>query len=160
MAQPAPRARCPSGPSGSSYPSLARVFERFGVWAALWAMIAMAVMPTISHAMVRFSAQTGSSMVMEICTTRGVERISMDPGLQLTDESVDVESKTLPASHDLNAEHCPMCGQTGHSGMPPPSKSLLKLSGLSDAQPRLFLLAPRPLFAWLQARPRGPPHIS
>ena len=160
MTQPAPRARCPSAQSGSSYPSLARVFERFGVWAALWAMIAMAVMPTISHAMVRFLAQPGSAMVMEICTTRGVERISMDPGLQPADESVDVESKTLPASHDLNAEHCPMCGQTGHSGMLPTSQSLLKLPRLSDAPPRLFLLAPRPLFAWLQARPRGPPHIS
>ena len=160
MAQPAPRARCLSGQSGSSYPSLPRVVEHLGVWAALWAMIAMAVMSTISHAMVRFSAQPESAMVMEICTTRGVERISMDPGLQLADESVDVESKTLPASHDLNAEHCPMCGQTGHSGMPPLSRPLLKLSGLSDAPPRLFLLAPRPLFAWLQARPRGPPHIS
>jgi hypothetical protein len=139
---------------------LPRVFERFGVWAALWAMIAMAVMPTISHAMVRFSAQNGPAMEMEICTTRGVERISMDPGLQLADESIDVESNTLPASHDLNAEHCPMCGQSGHSALPPPSQSVLKLSGLSDAPPRLFLLAPRPLFAWLQARPRGPPHIS
>jgi len=139
---------------------LPRVFERFGVWAGLWAMIAMAVMPTISHAMVRFSAQTGPAMEMEICTTRGVERISMAPGLQLTNQSAGAGSKTLPASHDLNAEHCPMCGQTGYTGMPPPSQTLLKLPGLSDAPPQLFLLASRPLFAWLQARPRGPPHIS
>ena len=150
----------PSGPLGSSYRSLSRVVERVGVWAALMAMIAMAIMPTISHAMLRFSAPTGTPMVMEVCTTRGVERISMDPGLQFTDQSKDVGSKTLPASHDLNAEHCPMCGQSGHSGLPPPAQSVLKLPGLSDVPPRLFLLAPRPLFAWLQARPRGPPHNS
>jgi hypothetical protein len=139
---------------------LPRVVERLGVWAALWAMIAMAVMPTISHAMVRFSGHAAPAMVMEICTTRGVERLSMDPGLQLADEVVSIESETLPASHDLNAEHCPMCGQTAHSGMPPTSRPLSKLPRLSDAPPRLFLLASHPLFAWLQARPRGPPHIS
>ena len=134
--------------------------ERVGVWAALWAIIAMAITPTISHAIVRFSELAGTPMVMEVCTTRGVERISMAPGLKLADEAVDAGSKTLPASHDLNAEHCPMCGQSGHSGLPLPVHSLLKLPGLSDAPPRLFLLAPRPLFAWSQSRPRGPPHIS
>ena len=143
-----------------SYPRLSRIVERVGVWAALWAMIVMAIMPTISHAIVRFSEPAGAPMVMEVCTTRGVERVSMAPGLQWTDPSKDVGSKTLPASHDLNSEHCPMCGQSGHSAMPSPAQSLLKLPGLSDAPPRLFLLAPRPLFAWLQARPRGPPHIS
>jgi len=150
----------PSGQLGSSYLSFSRVVEHVGVWAALMAMIAMAIMPTISHAMVRFSEPAGAPMVMEVCTTRGVERISMDPGLQLTDPSKVAGSKTLPASHDLNAEHCPMCGQSGHSALPPPAQSVLKLPGLSDAPPRLFLLAPSPLFAWLRARPRGPPHIS
>ena len=137
-----------------------RVVERLGVWAALWAMIAMAVMPTISHAMVRFSGHAAPAMVMEICTTRGVERLSMDPSPQIAVESIDAQSKTLPAPHDLSAEHCPMCGPTGHSGMPPTSQPLSKLPRLSDAPPRLFLLASHPLFAWLQARPRGPPHIS
>jgi len=160
MSKRAPRIGRPSWRPGGLYSRLSRIVERVGVWAALWAMIAMAFMPTISHAMVRFSAPTGSPMVMEVCTTRGVERISMDPGLQLTDQSADVGSKTLPASHDLNAEHCPMCGQSGHSALPPPSQSVLKLPGLSDAPPRLFLVAPRPLFAWLQARPRGPPPNS
>ena len=160
MSKRAPRANHSLGRIVISYLRLSRVFERVGVWAALWAMVAMAIMPTISHAIVRFSEPAGAPMVMEVCTTRGVERISMAPGLQLTDSSKDVGSKTLPASHDLNAEHCPMCGQSGHSALPPPSQSVLKLSGLSDAPPRLFLLAPRPLFAWLQARPRGPPHIS
>jgi len=160
MTQRAPRTNHPSGKSVSQRPALFRLAERIGVWAALCAMIAMAIAPTISHAIVRFSGQPAPAMVMEVCTTRGVERISMAPGLQLTDPSKDEGSKTLPASHDLNAEHCPMCGQSGHSALPPPSQSVLKLPGLSDAPPRLFLLAPRPLFAWLRARPRGPPHIS
>ena len=160
MAQRAPRTNHPSGQSISPPQGLSRVVERFGVWAALWAMIAMAIMPTISHAMVRFSGPSGPAMMTEVCTTRGVERISVDPGLQSTNPLRDAGSNSLPASHDLNAEHCPMCGQTGYSGMPPPSQSLLKLPGLSDAPPQLFLLASRPLFAWLQARPRGPPHIS
>ena len=150
----------PSRQSGSSYPNLPGVVERLGVWAALWAMIAMAISPTISHAIVRFSAPAGAPMVTEICTTRGVERLSLNPSLHLTDESADAESRTLPAPHNLNGEHCPLCGQSGHSGLPPPAQSLLKLPGLSDAPPRLFLLASHPLFAWLQARPRGPPHIS
>ena len=160
MSKRAPRIGRPSWRPGGLYSRLSRIVDRVGVWAALWAMIAMAVMPTISHAIVRFSAPAGAPMVMEVCTTRGVERISMALGLQLTDPSKDGGSKTLPASHDLNAEHCPMCGQSGHPAMPPPSQSLLKLPGLSGAPPRLFLLAPSPLFAWLQVRPRGPPNIS
>ena len=160
MSRRASRTGRPSRRPGRSYPRLSRIVEHVGVWAALMAMVAMAIMPTISHAIVRFSEPVGVPMVMEVCTTRGVERISMAPGLQLTDPSKGVGSKTLPASHDLNAEHCPMCGQSGHSVMPPLAQSLLKLPGLSDAPPRLFLLAPRPLFAWLQARPRGPPPNS
>ena len=160
MTQRAPRTNHPSRQSFSQRPALFRLAERIGVWAALCAMIAMAIAPTISHAIVRFSAPAGTPMLMEICTTRGLERISTEPGLQLTDQSADAGSKTLPASHDLNSEHCPMCGQSGHSGLPPPAQPVLKLPGLSDVPPRLFLLAPRPLFAWLQARPRGPPNIS
>ena len=160
MIERTPRTSHTSGHSISLPQGLARVVERLGVWAALWAMIAMAIMPTISHAIVRFSEPADAPMVMEVCTTRGVERISMNPGLQLMDQSADAGSKTHPASHDLISEHCPMCGQSGHSALPPPSQTLLKLPGISDAPPRLFLLAPRPLFAWLQARPRGPPHNS
>ena len=156
----AQRTSRPSAKPAGSHPRLLRTIERAGVWAALWAMVAMTIMPTISHAIVRFSGPSGPAVMTEICTTRGVERISLAPGLQLTNQSADAGSKTLPASHDLNAGHCPMCGQTGHTGMPPPSQTLLKLPGLSDAPPQLFLLASRPLFAWLQARPRGPPHIS
>lgn len=160
MTFPAQRTSHPSAKPAGSHPRVVRIIERVGVWAALLAMVAMAIMPTISHAIIRFYAPSGPEMVMEVCTARGVERISMDAGLAVADDSVDPDSKTLPASHDLNAEHCPMCGQTGHSGMAPPSQSLLKLPGLSDAPPRLFLQSPRPLFAWLQAKPRGPPLIS
>ena len=160
MSERASRTNHSSGQSVSQRPALFRLAERIGAWAALCAMIAMAIAPTISHAIFRFSGHAAPAMVMEICTTRGVERLSMDPSSQMANESIDAQSKTLPAPHDLSAEHCPMCGQTGHSGLPPSSPLSLKLPGLSDAPPRLFLLASHPLFAWLQARPRGPPHIS
>jgi len=125
---------------------------------ALWAAFALAIGPTISHAINQMRGH--ASEFAEICTTRGSERVARPNDLDAEALSAEVDSSSLPAPHNLKPEHCPLCGLSGHLAMPSPSSLVLKLPALSDAPPRLFLLAPRLLFVWLQARPRGPPQDS
>lgn len=54
-------------------------------------------------------------------------------------------------------EHCPFCALQGQDMAPPPALPALALPPGRAALPALFLQAPRPLFAWAAAQPRGPP---
>jgi len=132
--------------------------RQLGAWIALWAVFALAIGPTLSHAINQIRGHSGE--FAEVCTTRGIERVAFPSDSDVTGLVTAADSTSLPAPHDLSLEHCPLCGLSGHSLMPSPSSLILKLPALSDAPPRLFLLAPRLLFAWLQARPRGPPQHS
>ena len=125
---------------------------------ALWAVFALAIGPTISHAINQICGHSGE--FAEVCTTRGIERVALSSDSDAEALVIGADSNSLPVPHDLSLEHCPLCGLSGHALMPSPSSLVLKLPALSDAPPRLFLLAPRLLFAWLQARPRGPPQHS
>jgi hypothetical protein len=58
-------------------------------------------------------------------------------------------------------EHCPFCGLGAAEPMLPTSASASPArADLAHATPALFLLAPRPLFAWRSAQPRAPPALS
>jgi len=132
--------------------------RQFGAWLALWAVVALAIGPTISHAINHMRGPSGE--FAEICTTRGIERVALPTDSDAEALSTGADSNSLPSPHDLNLEHCPLCGLSGYPAMPSSSSRVLDLPALSDAPPRLFLLAPRLLFAWQQARPRGPPQDS
>jgi hypothetical protein len=114
---------------------------RFANWLALVAMLALAVLPTLSHAM------AGSSNgFAEVCTPQGPKVIALADGEQ------------QPSSASLHLEHCPYCiAGIGAVGMPPAPLVLPLPAAEAALQPPLFLQAPRTLFAWAVAQPRGPP---
>lgn len=62
------------------------------------------------------------------------------------------------ASRMAAADHCPACLQPAHGPVPQPALlASFDLPALRHVTPRLFLWAPRPLFAWAAAQPRAPP---
>lgn len=116
-------------------------------WLALVAMLALAMLPTVSRAMA--SAQGESSAWAEICTAQGMKRVALDsqPG-----------EPAMPESASGHLDHCPFCGLSAQAlDLPPAPPAVLDLSAAADHLPPLFLQAPRTLFAWCRAQPRAPP---
>ena len=119
------------------------------VWLALAAMLAMALLPTVAHALT--FAQGGKSSLAEICTPRGMQWVQLDGA------PADTE---LPAAVD-HMEDCPYCSRAmSMTGLPPPVLQLQLQPQTGGAKPPLFLHAPRTLFAWASAQPRGPPQTA
>jgi hypothetical protein len=116
-------------------------------WIALTAMLALALLPTLSHTL-SFSRGAPSAL-SEVCTPQGARVVAND---SLPDPS--------PAAFG-HLEHCPFCSlHAGAWGMPPATPGHIEPLALAHAVPPLFLAAPRPLFAWSAAQPRAPPAIS
>jgi hypothetical protein len=114
---------------------------RLGTWLALVAMLALALLPTVSHAL----ARSGSGFA-EVCTPQGMKVVALADGEQ------------QPSSAAMHLEHCPYCAVAGTAAALPPAPLVLPLPPAEAAlQPPLFLQAPSTLFAWAAAQPRGPP---
>ncbi|MBK6471630.1 MAG: DUF2946 family protein [Betaproteobacteria bacterium] len=118
------------------------------IWFALAAMLAMAMLPTVSHALA--FALGGSAAGAEVCTPQGLRRVAA------TAAKADAETAPMQPASDL--DHCPLCRPAvDHPGLPPvAAQAGLPLSyGEADvpAAPHL----PRMLAPWRSARPRGPP---
>jgi len=111
-------------------------------------MLALALLPTVSHALA--FAQGGKSAWAEVCTPQGMKLVALDdaPGAD----------GTTPAQAASHLDHCPYCTLSGQAaGMPPAPPAAPGLLAGAEAVPLLFLQAPRTLFAWRSAQPRGPP---
>jgi hypothetical protein len=115
-------------------------------WIALTAMLALALMPTLSHAL--SFARGVPSALSEVCTPQGAKLLAPS----------DPASEPAPALSNL--DHCPFCALQGAPALPPAPVPSIGPLGLSHAVPPLFLAAPRPLFAWASAQPRAPPTHS
>jgi Protein of unknown function (DUF2946) len=125
---------------------VARPHQRRFVWLALLAMLALALLPTISHAL---SAARGGSNWAEVCTPQGLRLVALD-GQALPDP--------VPAVH---LEHCPLCALQSAAAAPPPAATVVLPPVPHRAEvPVLFLQAPHTLFAWCSPHPRGPPVFS
>jgi hypothetical protein len=120
-------------------------------WLALTAMLALALMPTLSHALAL--ARGEATGLAEVCTPQGPRWVSLKDGAPVSDPA--------PAQAFAHLDHCPFCAQLGAPlGMPPAPLAFAAPAGLGHAMPRLFHAAPRPLFAWRAAQPRAPPSFS
>ena len=107
-------------------------------WLALFAMLGLALAPSVSHAV---NAQQASNPFTEICSTPA-------PGEQ-------------PRSAVMHLEHCAMCVVAAHAvGMPPAPVGVLPVPQGVTFVAALFLDAPRTLFAWRPPQARGPPLFS
>lgn len=112
-------------------------------WFALVAIWALALVPTVSRALA-FAA--GDGLWAEVCTTQGPRFVSLD----------ERGSPSPQATHAL--EHCKFCTAGFDGAAPLPAVApAWQLPQTRAAVPRLFLQAPRPLFAWRRAQPRAPP---
>lgn len=127
---------------------LLRHHLRLAVWLALAAMAAVALLPTLSHALAR-AAGGGSSAFTEVCTPQGTKLVALADG------------QAAPDSALLQLEHCSWCTAALGDLAPPP------LAWHQDGPvagagfvPALFLQAPHTLHAWASAQPRAPPVLG
>ncbi len=114
-------------------------------------MFALALLPTLSHALAGRNTAWA-----EVCTPQGTRLVALD-GAQRS----DIAGRGVPMKVQSHLEHCPYCAlQAPALGLPPAATSVLQPPLLAHAVPALFLHAPRTLFAWRSAQPRGPPFFS
>lgn len=110
---------------------------------ALGLLLALSIVPSVSQ-MLASGAPAGPWA--ELCGSLGSPRlVALDQG----------PSDTGPAPA-AQPEHCPLCGSAA-ALLPPPPVQEVPDGVFVSKHPPLFAQAPRPLFAWLAARPRGPP---
>jgi hypothetical protein len=130
-------------------PSFTTRLLRRSCWLAIFAMLALALLPAVSHAL---AASRGAAGDIEVCTPQGVRLVSdADAG----------SGPVAPAALDIHLEHCPLCSLCAHAlGMPPAPPSALPLALAAAEAPPRFLQAPRTPFAWRSAQPRAPPSHS
>lgn len=117
-------------------------------WIACFAILLVALAPSISHA---FAAKKASSKEWtEICTSTGVKQVIVTAGENAKPFS--------PGKHDQHSEDCPFCRTQGDSLGPPPAGAIFVFGpDTSLSYPFLFYQAPRPLFTWAPAQSRAPP---
>ena len=120
-------------------------------WVALVAMLVMALLPMVSHALAFARGDVGRWA--EVCTPQGMRLALVD-----ADRAASDAPPVQAASH---LEHCPSCALGADAlGLPPTRAAALTQPLLPGHVPLLFLHAPHTLFAWLSAQPRGPPSVS
>jgi len=117
-------------------------------WVAIMAILMAALAPAISHAM---RAETQNAW-LEVCSASGFRLVRVDA-------SVDRKIPDTSAAHLL--DHCPYCSLHTSAFAPPPAplNGWLALP-MAFEVPRLFLTAPRTLYAWRTSQPRAPPLFS
>jgi hypothetical protein len=114
---------------------------------ALLAVFGLVFAPTISHAL----AHGGNSAWAEVCTPQGMKLVALD-------EHGVPDTSAPPSTTISHLDHCPLCG-LGAAALPRAAPApWASLPGLRHTLPRLFLQAPRTLFAWAAPPSRGPPH--
>ena len=111
------------------------------MWLALCAMLLAVAMPTVA----RLSQSDGAGSAIEVCTTDGVRWL---PG-------ANGDSPEHAPGPDL--DHCPYCLSAQQPALPSVTARLDLPASPQTLLPRLFLTAPRPLFAWSPVHPRAPP---
>ncbi|UXH78252.1 DUF2946 domain-containing protein [Roseateles amylovorans] len=131
--------------------SALRPFVNRLVWIVSLAILTSALLPLLSH----LALPRDTAVWAEVCTVTGAKFVRLD---------VDRSEDLAPASdsdkrHTASMmERCTYCAI--HTAVPylPPAPLNWRLNeSLSFALPRLFYLAPRPLFAWAGALARAPP---
>ena len=128
---------------------------RRACWLAIVAMLALALLPTVSHAL---AAARGQSPWAEICTPQGTRVVSI----------ADADSGVIAGRDDgrsgsagIHLEHCPFCASSAATlGMPPAHTGAAVLAAGGIEPPPRFLQAAHTLHAWRSAQPRAPPSFS
>ncbi|WP_374592533.1 DUF2946 family protein [Aquabacterium sp.] len=124
------------------------------VWVASAAILLHAVVPVLAQAAVVRSLQApGLGAVCSAHRSAGTHQAGGESAPRSS-----VPDQPHPVKNLAKAAHCASC--TSHVSplvLPAVAQPLVLDSPARGPLPRLFYLAPRPLFAWTQARPRAPP---
>ncbi|MFO1291994.1 MAG: DUF2946 family protein [Rubrivivax sp.] len=120
-------------------------------WLAIFAMLALALVPGVSHALAQLR---GQSAWTEVCTTQGARLVVLDA-------DADRAAQAPGTAAAAYLEHCPYCAASfGGLGLPPAPLALPPAAAADAGVPALFLHAPHTLHAWRSAQPRAPPSFS
>ncbi len=133
-----------------------RFRQRFSAWIAIFAMAMSALAPALSRAM---GPDENGRYLVQLCSAAGVEWVELTAEeAAFYGETGAVSSKSDPAQSSAAFDHCPYCSAQFGSALPPAPDLSPSFSVAGGAVvPTLFLIAPRPLFAWSPAHPRAPP---
>lgn len=123
---------------------------RLFAWIALWAAMALALVPSVSRALANSGGSDSFNRWATICSTSG------GPQPHLAALALDDSHRPAHAG-SLHLDHCPLCAVAATALLPPAAAAALQVPARADFMPALFRHAPRPLFAWRSAQPRGPP---
>ena len=121
-------------------------------WIALVAMLALALLPTLSHALASGQgAGNGPGAWAEVCTPQGLAQVALD-------DAAAGERPAPASSASGHFEHCPFC----HLGVdlptgPPAAAPGVWLAPAAHARPGRVPPAPRTGFVWAGAQARAPP---
>lgn len=133
-----------------------RLRQRLLAFIAIAAMLLGALLPGLSRALA--AGEGGAPHWVEVCSAAGSYRIPVgeveDTFLSAPDAGTDPAGSSLAS--DL--AHCPgCCPHAGVTALPPPELPAFDCPVGAEPVPALFLLSPRPLFAWAVALARAPP---
>ena len=116
------------------------------------AVLALALLPTVSRAWGLGAEPVGVHAMVEVCTTDGLRMVPNADGQASTDTS---------AHHADAFERCAHCVLGGAPLAVPPAMPAWQVSDpRAHALPALFLQAPHTLHVWAAAQPRAPPSHS
>jgi hypothetical protein len=117
-------------------------------WLALVAVLALALLPTLSRAWDGDAAASKTHPLVEVCTAEGLKMV---PSAEGADEP-------SPAHHADAFERCAHCVLGAAPVMPLPAVPVWQPADLrAQALPPLYLQVPHTLHAWACAQPRAPP---
>lgn len=118
------------------------------IWLALLAMLAVALLPTVSHALAQ--ARSGAAVWAEVCTPQGLRSVGV--------ASATAGRDAAPMQGAASLDHCPLCTlSASHPGLAPAAACcVLRLSFDGVRLPR-DAPALHALPACSIAQPRGPP---
>jgi hypothetical protein len=132
-----------------------RFRQRLLAWIAIFAMALSALAPAVSRAM---GPDDSGRYTMPLCSAAGVEWVELSAEEAAFYGATGAVSGEHEGGKLPSLEHCPYCCAHFGGALLPPSglPAVFAVAG-SAVMPALFLVAPRPLFAWSPSHPRAPP---
>lgn len=137
-----------------------RLRRKTAAWLALIAMLAGALLPTVSHALASARGETWTA----VCTAQGVRWMAADAA---SDWSFDAALRATSAGSQgvpgtaAPWDPCPYCTHASHTpALPPASHDARPPAADASPMPALILHVPRTLSAWRGAQPRAPPFLA
>ncbi|QBE65072.1 DUF2946 domain-containing protein [Pseudoduganella lutea] len=122
-------------------------------WLAFIAVLAAALMPSVSRALA--SDRAGNIMMAEICAPSGMNYAAMSDAAMAAAGMVEPDDKRMGHMDD-----CAWCRLQADTPALPGTVLAVAPGEIAAPRPPLFYHSPTPLFTWAAAQPRGPPLLA